>query len=237
MAEQEERILYQARIHDLPSGDRPRERLRDAGPAALSNSELLAILLRTGGANESALAMASRLLATFNGLAGLARSSFAELCAQRGLGEAKAAQIQAALELGKRLVAAQPEERPVIRSADDVARLLQSEMGLLDQEHMRVLLLNTRNQVLAANDVYRGSVHTAVVRIGELFREALRHNAPAIILAHNHPSGDPKPSPDDIAMTQQAIEAGELLDVEVLDHVVIAHGGFVSMKQQGLAFR
>ena len=237
MAEQEEPIRYQARIHDLPSGDRPRERLRDAGPAAISNSELLAILLRTGGAKESALAMASRLLATFNGLAGLARSSFAELCAQRGLGEAKAAQIQAALELGKRLVAAQPEERPVIRSADDVARLLQSEMGLLDQEHMRVLLLNTRNQVLAANDVYRGNVHTAVVRIGELFREALRHNAPAIILAHNHPSGDPKPSPDDVAMTQQAIEAGELLDVEVLDHVVIAHGGFVSMKQQGLAFR
>ena len=237
MAEQEERIRYQARIHDLPSGDRPRERLRDAGPAAISNSELLAILLRTGGAKESALAMASRLLATFNGLAGLARSSFAELCAQRGLGEAKAAQIQAALELGKRLVAAQPEERPVIRSADDVARLLQSEMGLLDQEHMRVLLLNTRNQVLAANDVYRGSVHTAVVRIGELFREAVRHNAPAIILAHNHPSGDPQPSPDDVAMTEQAIEAGELLDVEVLDHVVISHGGFVSMKQQGLAFR
>ena len=237
MAEQEERILYQARIHDLPSGDRPRERLRDAGPAAISNSELLAILLRTGGAKESALAMASRLLATFNGLAGLARSSFAELCAQRGLGEAKAAQIQAALELGKRLVAAQPEERPVIRSADDVARLLQSEMGLLDQEHMRVLLLNTRNQVLAANDVYRGNVHTAVVRIGELFREALRHNAPAIILAHNHPSGDPQPSPDDVAMTKQVIEAGELLDVEVLDHVVISHGGFVSMKQQGLAFR
>ena len=237
MAEQEERIRYQARIHDLPSGDRPRERLRDAGPAAISNSELLAILLRTGGEKESALAMASRLLATFNGLAGLARSSFAELCAQRGLGEAKAAQIQAALELGKRLVAAQPEERPVIRSADDVARLLQGEMGLLDQEHMRVLLLNTRNQVLAANDVYRGNVHTAVVRIGELFREALRHNAPAIILAHNHPSGDPQPSPDDVAMTKQAIEAGELLDVEVLDHVVIAHGGFVSMKQQGLAFR
>ncbi|MCH8065503.1 MAG: DNA repair protein RadC [Chloroflexi bacterium] len=237
MAEQEERIRYQARIHDLPSGDRPRERLRDAGPAAISNSELLAILLRTGGEKESALAMASRLLATFNGLAGLARSSFAALCAQRGLGEAKAAQIQAALELGKRLVAAQPEERPVIRSADDVARLLQGEMGLLDQEHMRVLLLNTRNQVLAANDVYRGNVHTAVVRIGELFREALRHNAPAIILAHNHPSGDPQPSPDDVAMTKQVIEAGELLDVEVLDHVVISHGGFVSMKQQGLAFR
>lgn len=229
-------MLYQARIHDLPASDRPRERLRDAGAGALSNPELLAIILRTGGAKESALAMASRLLATFHGLAGLARSSFAELRAQHGLGDAKAAQIQAAMELGKRLVAAQPEERAVIRSAEDAARLLQSDMAVLDQEHMRVLVLNTRNQVLATNDVYRGNVHTAVVRIGELFREALRHNAPAIILAHNHPSGDPSPSADDVAMTRQAIEGGELLDIEVLDHLVIGGNSYVSLKQQGLAF-
>ena len=227
---------YQARIRDLPAADRPRERLRDAGAAALSNQELLAILLRTGQANESALAIASRLLAQFEGLVGLARTSFAELCAERGLGEAKAAQVQAALELGKRLAAAQPEERTTIRSPDDVANLLLGEMGLLDQEHLRVLLLNTRNQVLGAPEVYRGSVHTAVVRIGELFREALRQNAPCIILVHNHPSGDPTPSSEDISMTRQAIEAGELLDIEVLDHIVIAHGKFVSMKETKVAF-
>jgi DNA repair protein RadC len=227
---------YQARIRDLPAADRPRERLRDAGAGALSNQELLAILLRTGQANESALAIASRLLGKFEGLVGLARSSFAELCAERGLGEAKAAQLHAALELGRRVVAAQPEERAVIRFPSDVANLLLGEMGLLDQEHLRVLLLNTRNQVLATHEVYHGNVNTAVVRIGELFREALRQNAPCIILVHNHPSGDPTPSPEDISMTRQAIEAGELLDIEVLDHIVIAHGKFVSMKETKAAF-
>jgi DNA repair protein RadC len=230
------RVQYQARIRDLPAPDRPRERLRDAGPGALSNQELLAILLRTGGARESALAMASRLLGRFNGLVGLARTSFAELCSERGLGEAKAAQVQAALELGKRLVAAQPEERAVIRFPEDVANLLQGEMGLLQQEHLRVLLLNTRNQVLATHEVYRGNVHTAVVRIGELFREALRQNAPCVILVHNHPSGDPTPSADDIAMTKQAIAAGDLLDIEVADHVILAHGRFTSMKTLKVCF-
>ena len=227
---------YQARIRDLPSTDRPRERLRDAGPAALSNQELLAILLRTGSARESALALANRLLGRFRGLVGLARAGFAELCAERGLGEAKAAQVQAALELGKRLAAAQPEERAQIRSPEDVANLLLPEMGLLDQEHLRVVLLNTRNQVLGTQEVYRGSVHTAVVRIGELFREALRQNAPCIILVHNHPSGDPTPSAEDIAMTKQAIAAGELLDIDVLDHVILAHARFASMKSLKVAF-
>jgi DNA repair protein RadC len=227
---------YQARIRDLPATDRPRERLRDAGPSALSNQELLAILLRTGSAAESALVQANRLLGRFRGLVGLARAGFAELCAEHGLGAAKAAQVQAALELGKRLAAAQPEERVSIRSPEDVGNLLQGEMGLLDQEHLRVLLLNTRNQVLGTHEVYRGSVHTAVVRIGELFREALRQNAPCIILVHNHPSGDPAPSSEDIAMTKQAIAAGELLDIDVLDHVIIAHARFASMKSLRVAF-
>jgi DNA repair protein RadC len=236
MAEDEREVRYHARIRDLPASARPRERLRDAGPGALADQELLAILLRTGTAQENAVAVASRLLSRFDGLVGLARSSFPELCAERGLGEAKAAQVQAALELGRRLVATQPQERAVIRYPQDVANLLQGELGLLDQEHMRVLLLNTRNQVLGTSDVYRGSVHTAVVRIGELFRDALRQNAPAIILVHNHPSGDPTPSSEDIAMTKQAIEAGELLDVDVLDHVILAQGRFESMKTKKLAF-
>ncbi|MEX2157962.1 MAG: DNA repair protein RadC [Dehalococcoidia bacterium] len=230
-------VVYQARIRDLPSGDRPRERLRDYGAAALSNQELLAILLRTGGAKESALALASRLLAQREGLAGLARASFPELCAERGLGEAKAAQVQAALELGKRLVATQPEERATVRSPADIANLLQGAMGPLEQEHLCVVLLNTRNQVLGTSDVYRGSVHSAVVRIGELFREALRINAPALVLVHNHPSGDPTPSHEDVAMTKEAIEAGDLLDVDVLDHIVIAQGKYVSMKEQKVAFQ
>ena len=236
MANSNGSVQYQARIRDMPLTDRPRERLRDAGPAALSNSELLAILLRTGTAKESALVMASRLLSQHDGLVGLAHPGFAELCAERGLGEAKAAQVQAALELGKRLVAAHPQERAVIRCPQDVANLLQGEMGLLEQEEMRVVLLNTRNQVLGTSEVYRGNVHTAIVRIGELFREALRQNAPAIILVHNHPSGDPAPSADDIAMTKQAIEAGELLDVDVVDHVILAQGRFESLKTKKVAF-
>jgi DNA repair protein RadC len=236
MVEQNGQVTYQARIHDLPSRDRPRERLRDAGPGALSNQELLAILLRTGQERESALAMASRLLGRFDGLAGLGRAGFAELCSERGLGEAKAAQVQAALELGKRLVATQPQERALVRSPEDIANLLQGEMAFLDQEELRVVLLNTRNQVLATPTVYRGSVHTAVVRIGELFRDALRQNAPAVILVHNHPSGEPAPSSEDVSMTKQAIEAGQLLDVDVLDHIVLAHGGFVSMKSTRVAF-
>lgn len=229
--------VYQTRIRDLPTTDRPRERLRDAGPRALSNQELLAILLRTGSANESALAVAARLLGRFEGLVGLARAGFVELCAQHGLGEAKAAQLQAALELGRRVGAATPEERAVIRHPLDVANLLQGEMGLLDQEYLRVLVLNVRNQLLATHEVYRGSVHTAVVRVGELFREALRRNAPCIILVHNHPSGDPAPSSADIAMTRQAVQAGDLLDVEVLDHIVIAQAAFVSMKEEKKGFR
>ena len=236
MADGEQSVTYHARIRDLPSGDRPRERLRDAGASSLSNQELLAILLRTGGAKESALAMAARLLGRFDGLVGLARSGFAELCAERGLGEAKAAQVKAALELGKRLVAAQPQERPTVHGPEDVANLLQGEMGLLDQEQLRVVLLNTRNHVLGMPEVYRGSVHTAVVRIGELFREALRQNAPSLILVHNHPSGDPTPSSEDIAMTKQAIDAGALLDVDVLDHIVLAHGRFESMKRLKAGF-
>jgi DNA repair protein RadC len=230
-------VSYRALIRDMPTGDRPRERLRDAGPGALSNPELLAILLRTGGRDESAVAMASRLLSRFDGLVGLSRSGFAELCAEKGLGEAKAAQVQAALELGKRLVATQPQERAMIRGPEDAYHLVKTDMALLEQEHMRVILLNTRNQVLGSSDVYRGSVHTAVIRIGELFRDALRQNAPAIILAHNHPSGDPTPSAEDISMTEQAIEAGELLDVDVLDHLVLAQGGFESMKTRKLGFR
>jgi DNA repair protein RadC len=236
MRDSDSGVEYRARIRDMPLTDRPRERLRDAGAGALSNPELLAIILRTGAAKESAVALASRLLGQYDGLAGLSRAGFAELCAERGLGEAKAAQVLAALELGQRLAATQPGERPVIRYAQDVADLMRPEMALLDQEHMRVLLLNTRNQVLAKCEVYRGNVHTAVVRIGELFREALRQNAPAVILVHNHPSGEPTPSAADIAMTKQAIAAGELLDIEVLDHVIIAHGGFSSMKTLKVAF-
>jgi DNA repair protein RadC len=223
-------------IRDLPVGERPRERLRERGSAALSNAELLAILLRVGAARESAIDQASRLLARFSGLPGLARASFGELCNEKGLGEAKAAQIKAALEMGRRLLASQPEERAVVRSSQDVVNLLQAEMALLEQEHLRVILLNTRNQVLSIPEVYKGNVSSALVRVAEVLRDAVRESSPALIVVHNHPSGDPTPSHDDVEITKQLIEAGQLLGVEVLDHIVLARGGFVSLRERGLAF-
>jgi DNA repair protein RadC len=229
-------VEYRTLIRDLPATERPRERLRDFGAGALSTSELLAIILRTGAAKESVLALSSRLLAGYGGLVGLARASFAELCNEHGLGEAKAAQLKAAMELGKRLSSAQPEERAVVRTPQDVANLLMAEMSLLEQEHLRLLLLNTKNQVLGMPEVYRGSVNSTMVRVSELLREAVRQNCPALVVVHNHPSGDPTPSADDIAMTRKLIEAGELLDIDVLDHIIIAEGRFVSMKERRLGF-
>jgi DNA repair protein RadC len=227
---------YRVRIRDLPNDARPRERLRDFGAGALSTPELLAILFRTGATNENVLALSSRVLSRFGGLTELARASFAELCAEHGLGEAKAAQLQAALELGRRLASASPDERLQIRSPADIATLLGPEMGVLDQEHLRVVLLNVRNQVLAVSEVYRGSVHSSVVRLAELFREPVRQNASAIILVHNHPSGDPTASRPDIEMTKQAVQVGELLDIDVVDHVILAQGRSYSLKEDGKLF-
>jgi DNA repair protein RadC len=234
--EQQKQVEYHPLLKDLPASERPRERLQAYGPGSLSTSELLAILLRTGTRSESVINLGSRLLAQFNGLAGIARASFADLCEVRGLGLAKAAQIKAALELGKRLMVASPEERPQVKSPADVANLLMMEMGFLEQEHLRVVLLDTKNHVLGMPTIYVGSLNTSVMRVGELFREAVRSNCAAVIVVHNHPSGDPTPSPEDVSITRQIVEAGKLLDVEVLDHLIIGQQRYVSLKERGLGF-
>ena len=228
---------YHPRIKELPSSERPRERLREYGPGSLSSSELLAIILRTGTASENVLSLAGRVLVRFGGLAGLARASFGELCAERGVGQAKAAQLKAALELGRRLVSTKPDERAVVHSPQDVANLLMAEMGFLDQEQLRVVLLNNKNHVISIAEVYRGSVSTSLIRTSEVFREAVRENCPAIIVVHNHPSGDPTPSPEDIRVTEQIVEAGKVLDIEVLDHLIIGQQRFVSLKEQGVGIK
>ncbi len=227
---------YHVTVRELPSGERPRERLRHAGPSALSTAELVAIILRTGTPEENVIALASRLLAHYGGLPGLAKASWGELCAYRGVGEAKAAELKAALELGRRLLAAQPEDRPVVASPLDVVSLVQSEMESLDQEELRVLSLNTRKQVLGIQTIYRGNVSTAVVRAAEVFRQAVRDNSPCVIVVHNHPSGDPTPSPEDIAMTEHLVAAGRLFDIELLDHIILGQRRFVSLKEQQLGF-
>jgi DNA repair protein RadC len=224
------------RITDLAETERPRERLAQLGPQALSTAELLAILLRVGVRGENAVQVGQRLLSAFGGLSGLHRAPFEELCDQHGIGDAKAAQIKAAIELGRRLALEAPEERPTINSPADAAALVAYEMSALEQEHLRVFLLDTRNHVLDIVEVYKGSVNSSQVHVGELFKPAVRRNATAIIVAHNHPSGDPTPSPDDVAVTRAIVQAGKLLNVDVLDHIVIGQGRWVSLKERGLGF-
>jgi len=224
------------RITDLAVDERPRERLAQLGPQALSTSELLAILLRVGVTGENAVQVGQRLLTTFGSLTGLHRAPFEELCHQHGIGEAKAAQIKAAIELGRRLSLESPEERPTINSPADAAALVAYEMSALEQEHLRVILLDTRNRVLDIVEVYKGSVNSSQVHVGELFKAAVRRGAPALIVVHNHPSGDPTPSPDDVAVTRAIVQAGKLLSVEALDHLVIGQGRWVSLKERGLGF-
>ena len=224
------------RITDLASSDRPRERLAESGAQGLSNAELLAILLRVGMQGENAVQVGQRILNDLGGLIGLHRASFEEVCQQRGLGAAKAAQIKAAIELGRRLTRENPEEKAAIGNPKDAADLIQYEMSGLSQEHLWVLNLDTRNKVLNIDKVYVGSVNSSMVRVGELFRGAIQRNATSIILAHNHPSGDPSPSPEDIALTRAVVQAGKLLDIQVLDHLVIGVAQWVSLKEKGLGF-
>lgn len=223
-------------IRDLPEMDRPRERLQAAGAPALGNAELLAILLRTGSQRESALAQAQSLLARFDGPGGLARASFGELVTHHGIGEAKAAQIKAALELGVRLANAAPEQRPRVKSPSDVAELMLADMSLFEQEHLRVVMLDSRLTVMGIAEVYVGTVDAVHVRIAEVLREPIRANAPRIVVLHNHPSGDPTPSASDADLTKRLFEACTMFNIELLDHVVIGGGGMMSMQHLRLGF-
>lgn len=229
-------VEYQPRMRDIPMLDRPRERLKHYGAQALSTQELIAILLRVGVKGENVLRVSERMLIQFKDLGGLARASVIEMRQIKGIGDAKAIQVKAALELGRRLTMASPDERPIVKSPADAANLILFEMSVHEQEHMRVLLLDTRNRVIGSPTIYIGNLNTAVVRIGELFRAAIRENCAAIIVAHNHPSGDPTPSPEDVRVTEQIVSAGKLLDIDVLDHLVIGGQRFVSLKDRGLGF-
>jgi DNA repair protein RadC len=227
---------YYPTIPDLPENDRPRERLLELGVGALSDAELLAIILRVGTRDENAMVVAQGLLTKYGSLAAISQASTAELAEARGVGPAKVAQLKAALELGRRMMAAAPNMKPQVRSPADAANLVMSEMCWLEQEHLRTILLDTKNRVLAKPTVYQGSLNTSLIRVGEVFREAIRTNCAAMIVVHNHPSGDPTPSPEDVAVTRQIAEAGKLLDIEVLDHLIIGKQRFLSLKERGLGF-
>ncbi len=224
-------------VREMPSEERPRERLASYGPRHLSNTELVAILMRTGSAGENVISQSSRLLSRFDGLRGLGKATYAELCAERGISDAKACQILAALELGRRFVSLSPEERATVNCPEDAVNLLSAEMSALDQEHLRVLLLNTRNEVMGIEEIYVGNVNSSVVRPAEVFRPGIRANATSILAVHNHPSGDPTPSGADVSITRDLVEAGKLLGMELLDHLVIGSGKrYVSMKEARLGF-
>ena len=223
-------------IKELAADDRPRERLKLRGPSSLGNDELLAIVLNTGTAGEGVMALSQRLLTENGGFLGLMRMDVLELEGIHGLGPAKAAKLKAVMEIANRVVAMGPEQRPQITSPDDIVNLVGIEMAALEQEQFRVVLLDTKHRVLVIRTVYQGSVNQAQVRIAELFKEAIRANAPAIVLVHNHPSGDPTPSAADVSLTAEVAKAGELLGIDVLDHLVIGHGRHTSLRRLGLGF-
>jgi len=260
-------------IKDLPAVDRPQERLLREGPTVLSSAELLAILLRTGTRDKTALEVAQMLLsqqkgvlqpsaasskahesqadqiegvaandngsnqrqtnADYMGLHQLAKASVEELSRVKGIGRVKAAKMKAAFELGRRL-AGSKVERPVIKCPKDVSGLLMEQMRYLDKEHFQVILLNTKNMVLGVELVSVGSLNTSIVHPREIFKRPIQTSAAAIILVHNHPSGDPTPSREDIQVTKRLQEAGQLLGINVLDHIVIGDNQFLSFREKGL---
>lgn len=223
-------------LAEMPEAERPRERLLKHGPSALTNIELLAILLNTGLPGESVMVVAERLLRDYSGFAGLMTMSAEDLAQIHGLGPAKATKLKASMEIANRILAENPNQRPRIVSPDDVTNLIGLEMSLLEQEQLRVVLLNTRNDVIGIKTIYQGSANRAQVRVAEVFKDAVRSNAIAIVVVHNHPTGDPSPSSADIELTTELVKAGKTLDIKVLDHMIIGHGRHVSMKRLGLGF-
>ncbi len=222
-------------IHDLPIHDRPRERLFKQGAQALSESELLAILIGSGTRTENAIILAQKLLQTSGGLYALARTSPDEIAQIHGIGKATAAKIVASLELGFRLTTSALSQRPHVYNAEDAVQIMR-DMGILTQEHVRVMLLDSSRHLITTKTLYIGTVSAAVIRVAEILREAVIRNSPAIILVHNHPSGDKNPSPEDINLTRALVSAGKLMDIQLIDHIIIAGYEWTSLREMGLGF-
>ncbi|MBK8904521.1 MAG: DNA repair protein RadC [Anaerolineaceae bacterium] len=220
-------------IRELPLSEQPLQRLYRAGVDRISPAELIASILQT----KNGLEIAHQLLHLVEGqLHRLPQLTRAQLMQLSGVGQAQAARLQASLELGRRVLQADTGEQPLIHSPADAANLLMYEMLNLTQEHLRIILLNTRNRVIAVPTVYVGSLNTSVVRVAELFKPAIVHNAAAVIVVHNHPSGDCSPSPEDVGVTRHLVQAGEMLSIPVLDHIILGRHRFVSLKERQLGF-
>ncbi|WP_232423559.1 RadC family protein [Bacillus massilioanorexius] len=220
-------------IRDFPNSERPRERFIHGGPQSLSNQELIALLLRTGTKNESVLQLSERLIAHFDGLRMLKDASIEEITSINGIGEAKAIQLLAAVEIGRRVSNLCYTDRYVIRSPEDCANYCMNDMRFLTQEHFVCIYLNTKNQVLHKQTIFIGSLNASIVHPREVFKEAFRRSAASIICIHNHPSGDPTPSKEDIEVTKRLIECGKIIGIDVLDHLIIGEKKYVSLKEKG----
>jgi len=220
-------------IKDVPKEDRPRERLLKHGAGHLSNQELLAILLGSGTKEESVIALSNRVLMHFEGLKLLTDATIEELMAIKGIGVAKGVLLLATIELGKRMNQYKPDDKYIIRSPDDGANYIMEEMRSLKQEHFVVLFLNTKNQVIHRQTIFIGSLNASIVHPREVFREAVKRSAASIIVAHNHPSGDPSPSQEDIHVTRRLVESGKMIGIELLDHLIIGDRKFISLKEKG----
>lgn len=220
-------------IKDYPVNERPRERLIGHGPESLTNQELIAIILRTGTKDESVLQISQKLIQHFDGLRMLKHATLEELTSLKGIGKAKAIQLLASLELGKRIATLQEVERYVIRSPEDGANYVMEEMRFLSQEHFVCIYLNTKNQVLFRKTIFIGSLNSSIVHPREVFKEALKRSAASIICVHNHPSGDPTPSREDIDVTKRLVECGKMMGIELLDHIIIGEKRYVSLKEKG----
>ncbi|MCU9592871.1 DNA repair protein RadC [Caldibacillus thermolactis] len=220
-------------LKDFPKDERPRERFIKLGPQNLSNQELIAIILRTGTKAESVIQLAQRLIKEFEGLRMLKDATLEELTKIKGIGKAKAIQLLAAVELGRRINSLTNEERYAIRSPEDGANYVMDEMRFLNQEHFVCLYLNTKNQVIHKQTIFIGSLNASIVHPREVFREAFRRSAASIICLHNHPSGDPTPSREDIEVTRRLKECGRMIGIEILDHIIIGDKKYVSLKEKG----
>ncbi|WP_292462645.1 DNA repair protein RadC [Methanolobus sp.] len=223
---------YKICIREMPEDERPRERLLKYGPEALSNAELLAIILRTGTQKENIINLCSRIFSEYS-IKQLSQANISKLTEIHGIGNAKAAQIAAVFELARKLEGFTDEPRRKIRSPADVYSLLYPKMREQKRERLVALLLDTKNQVLREEVISIGSLNANIVHPREVFKVALMESCASVILSHNHPSGDPTPSREDIAVTEKLIEGGKLLGIDVLDHVVIGEGRYVSLKDEG----
>lgn len=221
-------------LRDIPHEERPRERMMSYGASALSHAELLAILLRTGTRQESAVHVAQRILKQIGSLRHLVDLSIEELTQIKGIGTAKAVQLKAGIELGQRLASSRHMEPVTIRSPRDAAELLSEQLRYLQKEHFVCLFLNTKNHVIAQETLSMGSLNASIVHPREVFRAAIKCSSASLVCAHNHPSGDPTPSPEDISLTSRLVEAGKIVGIDVLDHLIIGDGTFVSLKERGL---